>query len=107
MTHVNLKKLIKWMMKFWVLLSAKKNRVVNVLKKLIVSHSIFEETRSLKPVMTRPGIMYGLFKVHKNVCNCQPFRPIVSANNTPTYKLAKFLVPILKSLTSNEYTGLI
>ena len=43
--------------------------------------------------MTRPGIMYGLFKVHKNVCNCQPFRPIVSANNTPTYKLAKFLVP--------------
>ena len=26
------------------------------------------------------------------------------AINTPTYKLAKFLVPILKSLTSNEYT---
>ena len=30
--------------------------------------------------------------------------PILSAINTPTYKLAKFLVPILKSLTSNEYT---
>ena len=28
----------------------------------------------------------------------------MSAINTPTYKLAKFLVPILKSLTSNEYT---
>ena len=26
------------------------------------------------------------------------------AINTPTYKLAKFLVPILKSLTSDEYT---
>ena len=31
------------------------------------------------------------------------FRPILSAVNTPTYKLAKFLVTILKSLTSNEY----
>ena len=28
----------------------------------------------------------------------------MSTVNTPTYKLAKFLVPILKSLTSNEYT---
>ena len=26
------------------------------------------------------------------------------AINSPTYKLAKFLVPILKSLTSNKYT---
>ena len=48
--------------------------------------------------------MYGLCKVHKNIIdNCPPFRPILSAINTPTYKLAKFLVPILKSLTSNEY----
>ena len=31
--------------------------------------------------------------------NCPPFRPILSAVNTPTYRLAKFLVPILKSLT--------
>ena len=28
----------------------------------------------------------------------------MSAVNTPTYKLAKFLIPILKSSTSNEYT---
>ena len=28
----------------------------------------------------------------------------MSAINTPNYKLAKFLVPILKSLISNEYT---
>ena len=33
-----------------------------------------------------------------------PFQPILSAINTPTYKLAKFLVPILKSLTSDNYT---
>ena len=49
--------------------------------------------------------MYGLCKVHKDIIdNCPPFQPILSAINTPTYKLAKFLVPILKSLTSNEYT---
>ena len=49
--------------------------------------------------------MYGLCRVNKDVIdNCPPFRPILSAINTPTYKLAKFLVPILKSLTSNEYT---
>ena len=81
-------------------------RVDNILKKLVASKSISEETRrSLKPVGTRPGIMYGLCKVHKDIIdNCPPFRPILSAINTPTYKLAKFLVPILKSLTSNEYT---
>ena len=31
------------------------------------------------------------------------FLSILSEINTRTYKLAKFLVPILKSLTSNEY----
>ena len=32
------------------------------------------------------------------------FRPMLSAINTPAYKLAKFLVSVLKSITSNEYT---
>ena len=80
-------------------------RVDNIFKKLGASNSISEEIRSLKPVGTRLGIMYGLSKVYKDIIdNCPPFRPILSAINTPTYKLAKFLVPILKSLTSNEYT---
>ena len=49
--------------------------------------------------------MYGSCKVHKaSVGNCPPFRPILLALNTPTYKLAKFLVPILKPLTTNEFT---
>ena len=46
-------------------------------------------------VGTRPGIMYGLCKFHKNINNVLPFRPIFSAINTPIYKLAKVLVPIL------------
>ena len=48
--------------------------------------------------------MYGLCKVHKDIIeNWPPLRPTLSAINTPNYKLAKFLVPILKFLTSNEY----
>ena len=80
--------------------------VDNILKKLVATNSISEETRrSLKPVGTRPSIMYGLCKVHEDIIDdSPPFRPTLSAINTPTYKLAKFLVPILKSLTSNEYT---
>ena len=71
-----------------------------------MSNSISEETRrSLKPVGTKPGIMYGICKVKKDIISaCLPFWFILSAINTCTYKLAKFLVPILKSLTSNVYT---
>ena len=49
--------------------------------------------------------MYGSAKVHKIVTDGLPsFRPILSAIGTPTYKLAKFLVPVLEPLTTNEYT---
>ena len=49
--------------------------------------------------------MYDLAKVHKIFTDGFPsFRPILSAIGTPTYKLAKFLVPKLKPLTTNEYT---
>ena len=74
--------------------------VDKVLKKFVESKSMTEKTRkSLKPVGTRPGIMYSSCKVHKaSLGNCPPFRPILSALNTPTYKLPKFLVPILKPL---------
>ena len=48
--------------------------------------------------------MYGLTKVHKIVTDGLPFfRPILSAIGTPTYKLAKFLIPVLEPLTTNEY----
>ena len=77
----------------------------NIFKKLLASNGISEETRrSLKPVGTRSGITYGLRKVHEDIIdNCPSFLSILSEINTRTYKLAKFLVPILKSLTSNEY----
>ena len=63
-----------------------------------------EKTRkSLKPKGTRPGVMYASYKVHKTcVDNCPPFGLFLSALNTPTYKLAKILVPNLKPLTTKN-----
>ena len=44
-------------------------------------------------------------KVHKLVTDrCPALQPILSAINTPSYKLAKFLVPLLTPLTSNDFT---
>ena len=44
-------------------------------------------------------------KVHKPVTDrCSSLRPILSEISTPSYKPAKFLVPLLKPLTSNDYT---
>ena len=49
---------------------------------------------------SKPGILYGLPKVHKNGC---PLRPIMSAIGTFNYKLSKFLIPILTPITKNQY----
>ena len=49
--------------------------------------------------------MYGLCKVHQAIIDiCPPFRQILSAIGTPSYKIAKFLVPKLSSITFNEFT---
>ena len=34
-----------------------------------------------------------------------PFRPILSAINTPSYKIAKFLTPLLSDLTKNDFVS--
>ncbi len=60
-----------------------------------------QEFNQLSPSGSRPGRLYGLGKVHKPGC---PLRPILSAIGTPTYALAKFLVPLLAPITSNEFT---
>ena len=63
-----------------------------------------KEFDSICPVETTPEILYGNPKVHKTVVNNTPkFRPILSAINTPTYLLAKYLNPILSPLTANGF----
>ena len=74
-----------------------------IYKKFVDSNSISEETRRhLKLERTRPEIMYGYCKKNKKcVDGSPPFRPYLSALETPTYKFAKYLVPIL---TNNKFT---
>ena len=80
--------------------------VDKVLKELVESNSMTEKNgKSLKYVGSRPSVTYGSCKVHKgSVENYRQFRSILSALSTPTYKLEKFLVPILKPLTTSEFT---
>ena len=55
-----------------------------------------KEYDSIYPTGPGAGMLYGSAKVHKPIIdNCPSFRPILSAIGTPTYNLAKFLVPIL------------
>ena len=61
--------------------------------------------KNIKPVGSKPRVLYGLEKVHQEAKNAiPPFCPILSAIGTPTYKLAKLLLPFLTPLTQNEYT---
>lgn len=77
----------------------KVNRVLAKLKKSgILSEKAYND---LHVSGTNPGILYGLPKIHKLLI---PLRPIFAACGTPTYKLAKFLVPILSPLTTNDFS---
>ena len=86
-------------------ISHEKN-IKNYLKRLEKSGALStEQYKKIKAVGSRPGILYGICKVHKAITDiCPPFRPILSAIGTPSYKLAKFLVPKLSSITFNEFT---
>lgn len=47
------------------------------------------------------SVLYGLPKIHKPGV---PLRPILAAYNSPNFAIAKFLVPLLSSLSHNQYT---
>ena len=81
-----------------------KKGVADVLKNLRDKKEILiEPYQDLSPLGSRPEIMYGSAKVHKSVTDGLPsFRPIWPAMGTPTYKLAKFLVPMLELLTTKN-----
>ena len=52
-----------------------------------------------------PGNLYGLPQVHKtNFSEIFQMRPIFAARNTPSYKLTKYLVPLLSLFSVNDYT---
>ena len=82
------------------------DKINNFLKKLKTCTDIPADVVSkLYASGSSPGILYGLPKMHKSDFSVKfQHRPIFAAYNTPNFNLAKFLVPILKPFTTNEYT---
>ena len=80
------------------------DKVNNFLRKIKNSISL-ETYKNLYVSGSAPGILYGLPKIHKIDFSAKfQMRPIFASYNTATYKLSKFLVPLLNSLTENEFT---
>ena len=73
------------------------NFLLDLWKKKIIDDSTYW---NIKPCGSRPGVLYGLPNVHKARC---PMRPIVSSIDTYNHKLAKYLVKILKPISSNKF----
>ena len=82
------------------------DKVNNILRKLKSLKLMSEDTyKALYASGTAPGILYGLPKIHKKDFGSKfQFRPIFAAYNTPSFKLAKFLVPILNPFTNSANT---
>ena len=81
-------------------------QITDLLKQLNDSQVISDtEYKKLKPRGSRFGMLYGLCKIHKCLIDKgPPFRPILSAIKTPSYNIAKYLVPILEPITTNKFT---
>ena len=80
-------------------------RIIRLLKSLEDQSEISEKERNdLYSSGSKPGVLYGLAKIHKALEDGIPFFcPILSPIGTPTYNLAKFCNQLLKPLTSNDY----
>ena len=82
------------------------DRINNFLRKLKNLSLMSDDTyKKLFVPESGPGILYGKPKVHKNNFSTQfQFRPIFAAYKSASYKISKFLVPILVPFTTNQYT---
>ena len=87
------------------LINVRKNHKL-VLDELLKKKKISQQKYwKLDPIGCKPGVLYGLSKVHKTLVNGIPkMRPILSAIGTASYNLSKFLVPILNVLVNGPYT---
>ena len=75
------------------------NRFLNKLKDNSIISS--QQYDNLYASGSAPGTLYGLPKVHKPDL---PIRPILAAYKTASYKVAKYLLPLLEPITTNAYT---
>ena len=84
------------------LITKLEDRLARLLRTLLKLNTISKDTfNRLFSSGASPGVLYGLPKIHK-IGN--PIRPVLSTLHTFNYNLAKFFVPILEPLTTNEYT---
>ena len=75
------------------------SRTLKLFKDLnVINSNVYQELFSSG---SSYGVLYGLPKIHKTGV---PLRPILAAYNTPSYKIAKFLVPLLTPFSNNEYS---
>ena len=83
-----------------------KSIVDSLLSELLKKKSIDSNLQTkLSPDGPKPARLYGLPKIHKPTVDGLPkYRPIISQIGSATYKIAKYLLPFLEPLTSNEYT---
>ena len=78
------------------------DKLMRLLRKLLNNKVITKDTYNyVSPSGSSPGILYGLPKVHKKEC---PMRPILNTIGTFNYNLAKFFVPIIEPVTTNQFT---
>jgi hypothetical protein len=80
----------------------KEDKVNRFLRELKNNNIINEKTYDeLYVTGSNLGSLYGLSKIHKpNI----PLRPVLAAYDLPSYKLGKFLVPLISHLAKNDYT---
>ena len=82
----------------------------NVQETLLESKMKFSSKvyKKLYPSSSRPGLYFGLAKVHKlngsTDVNQLPMRPVISNIGTATYELSKYLADLLRPLTKSEYS---
>ena len=80
------------------------SRVTDLLKNLKTRTQSVKKSNKPRTVNSKLRTLYGSAKVHKHLKMGLPsFRPILSAIGTPTYKLAKFLFPVLSNIIENEF----
>ena len=85
----------------------REKRVNETLKSLKSAGSLsVYRYKKMKVVGSRSFLFYvGICEVHKAIVDvCSPFKPILSAIEITTYKIAKFLLPMLSCLTISEFT---
>ena len=79
--------------------------IIRLLKSLEGQGEISEKERNgLYPSGSKPGVLYGLTKIHKALEDgIQSFCPILSTIGTPTYNVAT----ILRPTTETPYQAMI